>query len=76
MKALGIVETFDVIEDGGAGFLVGGELPAIDQFPFEGAPETFHGGIADHFQLCCHTCNGNPAHRILLPFLSETILLI
>jgi hypothetical protein len=26
--------------------------------------------------LCCHTCNGNPAHRILLPFLSETILLI
>jgi hypothetical protein len=33
-------------------------------------------GFADHFQLCCHTCNGNPAHRILLPFLSETILLI
>ena len=54
MKALGIIETFDVIEDGGAGFLVCGELPAIDQFPFEGAPEAFHGGIIVAIALAAH----------------------
>ena len=45
MKALGIVEAFDVIEDGGAGLVVRGERLAINQLPFEGAPEAFHGGV-------------------------------
>ena len=54
MKALGIIETFDVIEDGGAGLLVGGELPTIDQFPFESAPEAFHGGIVVAIALAAH----------------------
>ena len=54
MKALGIIETFDVIEDGGAGFLVGDKLPTIDQFPFEGAPETFHGGVVVAIALAAH----------------------
>ena len=54
MKALGIIETFDVIEDGGACLVVVGELPTIDQFPFEGAPEAFHGGIVVTVALAAH----------------------
>ena len=54
MEALGIVKAFDVIEDFGAGLLVGGELPAIDQLPFEGAPEAFHGGVVVAITLAAH----------------------
>ena len=54
MKALGIIETFDVIEDGGAGLLVGGKCPAIDQFPFEGTPEAFHGGVVVAITRAAH----------------------
>ena len=45
MEALAVVAGFDVIEDGGAGLGVGGEVTAVDQFQFEGAPEACHGGI-------------------------------
>ena len=54
MKALGIIETFDVIEDGGLGLLVSGECPAMDQFPFDGAPEAFHGGVIVAIALAAH----------------------
>ena len=55
MKALGIIETFDVIEDGGLGLLVSGECPAMDQFPFDGAPEAFHGGVVVAIALAAHS---------------------
>ena len=45
MSALAVVEDFDEIEDLGSGLEVGGELPAVDQFQFESAPEAFHGGV-------------------------------
>ena len=54
MEALGIIEAFDVIEDGGACLVVVGELATIDQFPFEGAPEAFHGGIVVTVALAAH----------------------
>ena len=54
MKALGIVEAFDVIEDGGAGLVVRGERLAINQLPFEGAPEAFHGGVVVAIALAAH----------------------
>ena len=54
MKALGIIKTFDVIEDGSAGMVVSGKHPAIDQFPFEGAPEAFHGGVVVAIALAAH----------------------
>ena len=54
MEALGVIKAFDVIEDGGAGSLVGGERPAIDEFPFEGAPEAFHVGIIVAIALAAH----------------------
>jgi hypothetical protein len=40
-----VIESFDVIEDGGAGLLVGMEVLVMEAFGFEGAPERFHGGI-------------------------------
>ena len=55
MKALGIVEAFDVIEDGGAGLVMRGELLAINQLPFEGAPEAFHGGVVVAIALAAHS---------------------
>ena len=36
-----VVKDFDPFEDGGAGFGPGGERKAVDQFPFQGAPEAF-----------------------------------
>jgi len=54
MKALRIIEAFDVIEDGGACLVVIGKLPTIEQFPFEGAPEAFHGGIVVTVSLTAH----------------------
>jgi len=46
VRALAIVEGFDVIEDEVRSLGAGVEETAIDQFQFEGAPEAFHGGIA------------------------------
>ena len=45
MKSLAIVKDLDVIEDLGSGVGSGGEVEAVDQLQFEGAPEAFHGGI-------------------------------
>ena len=39
------MEGFDVVEDFGFGLAVSGEVAAVDQFDFQGAPEAFHGGI-------------------------------
>ena len=54
MKALGIIETFDEIEDLGAGLGAGVKARAINQFQFEGAPEAFHGGIVVTVALAAH----------------------
>ena len=40
-----VIEGFDVIEDGQAGCLVGGEVFVMEPFSFERAPEGFHGGV-------------------------------
>ena len=45
VKAGSVVEALDVIEDGGGRFIAGGEVAAVDQLMFEGAPERFHGGV-------------------------------
>ena len=45
MEALAVVEDFDEIEEFNLGLLAGVKGGAIDQFPFQGAPEAFHGGI-------------------------------
>ena len=47
MKAFAIIERLDVVEDGGAGLVMGGEVPPVNQLQFEGAPEAFHGGIVE-----------------------------
>ena len=47
-------ETFDEIEDLGAGLGVGDKACAINQFQFEGAPEAFHGGIVLAVALATH----------------------
>ena len=54
VEALTIIEGFDVIEDGGPGVGMGGEIAAIDEFELEGAPEAFHGGIVIAVALATH----------------------
>ena len=40
-----VIEGFDIIEERGAGLLVGLEVLVVEAFGFEGAPERFHGGV-------------------------------
>ena len=54
MGALTVIEGFDVIEDGGAGFQVVGEGLAVNQFEFESAPEAFHGGVVVAVGFAAH----------------------
>ena|ERR1051325_3333855 len=45
MGALAVVESFDVIEEFGAGMSLILKAGAIDQFEFQGAPEALHRGV-------------------------------
>ncbi len=45
MQPGAIIEGFDIIEDGGARFGVGGEAAVVDDFIFEAAPEGFDEGV-------------------------------
>ena len=45
MPALAVIESFNKIKDGQAGFGPAGKGAPVDEFLFEGAPEAFHGGI-------------------------------
>ena len=45
VEALAMVADCEVVEAGGAGLGVGGEVTAVDQFQFEAAPEACHGGM-------------------------------
>ena len=45
VKAFAIIECLDVVEDGGTGLMVGGEVTPVNQLQFEGAPEALHGGM-------------------------------
>ena len=54
MRALAIIEAFDVIEDGGAGLVAGGKVTPVDQVQFEGAPEAFPGGVVIAVAAAAH----------------------
>ena len=54
MRALAIVEGFNVIEDVGARLSAGEEVTAVNEFEFEGAPEAFHGGIVVAVAFATH----------------------
>src|ERR1035437_4805941 len=54
MGALAIVEAFDVIEDLAARLGAGGEVAAVNEFQFEGAPEAFHGGVVVAVAFAAH----------------------
>src|ERR1700690_3882179 len=59
VRALAIVESFDVVEDVATGLGVAGEGAAVDQLKLEGAPEAFHGGVVIAVGLAAH--GGNQA---------------
>ena len=42
---MGVVETFDVVEDGGAGLVSGGEAGPVQEFGLEGGEERLGGGV-------------------------------
>ena len=54
VSAVAIVERFDVIEDLGAGLLMGEKGSAVNQFQFESAPEAFDGGIVVAIGFATH----------------------
>jgi hypothetical protein len=54
VDALAIIERLDVVEDGGAGLAVGGEVAAVDELEFEGAPEALHGGVVVAVSAATH----------------------
>ena len=54
VRAMSVVEGFDVIENGGASLLAGEKLGAINQFEFQGAPETFHGSVVVTVAFATH----------------------
>ena len=58
MSALAVVEDFDIIENFGTGLAVAGEVSAIDQVEFEGAPKAFHGGV-----VVAVTCAAHGGHQ-------------
>ncbi len=45
MESGAVTEGFDVVEDGGASFGLGGEAVVIDQLVFEAAPEGLDEGV-------------------------------
>ena len=54
VSALAIVKAFDEFKDVLAGLGAGGELAAVNQFEFEGAPEAFHGGVVVAVAFAAH----------------------
>src|SRR5690606_13839809 len=54
MEALAVVACLNVGKDLAPGFFVTAEVPPVDQFAFESAPERFHGRIV--------IATGSPAH--------------
>ena len=40
-----VVKDFDPFKDGGPGFATRGEVPLVNEFAFQRAPEAFHGGV-------------------------------
>src|ERR1017187_10757309 len=54
MGALAIVKALDVIKDLAARLGAGGEVAAVNQFQFEGAPEAFHGGVVVTVAFAAH----------------------
>src|SRR5581483_4570761 len=54
VQPLTVVEALDVIEDLASRLAAGGELSAVNQFQFEGAPEAFHGGVVVAVALAAH----------------------
>jgi len=45
VEPLAVVKDFDPLEDGCAGLVPRGKLVAMNQFPFQSAPEAFHEGV-------------------------------
>jgi hypothetical protein len=68
-----VVKNFDPLEDGGAGFGVGGEGAAMDQFAFEAAPEAFHGGVVVAVATSTHARHG-PRLGQALPVIAAGVL--
>ena len=58
VQPLAVVEDFNVLKDGLASLLPGGEALAVNQFHFEGAPERFHGGIVVTVAFAAHGRQG------------------
>ena len=58
MPPLAVVEDFNVLKDGLAGLLPGGEGVTVNEFHFEGAPEGFHRGIVVTVAFAAHGCLG------------------
>lgn len=56
---MAIIERLDVVEDLGASLVVGGEVAPSNEFEFECAPETFHGGVVVAGAAAAH--GGNEA---------------
>src|SRR5580698_1545179 len=54
MQSGAVVESFDVIEDGGAGFCLSGKAMVIDQFVFEAAPEGLDEGVIVTVAFAAH----------------------
>ena len=54
MGALAIVEAFDVIKDFAARLCASGEVAAVNEFQFKGAPEAFHGGVVIAVAVTTH----------------------
>ena len=45
MEPHAVVKDFDPFKDGGLGFAARGEVPPVNEFAFQRAPEAFHGGV-------------------------------
>ncbi len=54
MESGSIIEGFDVVEDGAASFLEGGEALVVDDFIFEAAPEGFDEGVVVAVAFAAH----------------------
>jgi len=52
-----VVKDFDPVEDGSVGLGPRGEVPTMDQFAFQGAPEAFHGGVVVTVGAAVHAAN-------------------
>ena len=58
MEALAVVKHLNKIEAGLTGFGSGFEVATVDQFVFEGAPKSFHGGIVVTVGFAAHGGDG------------------